>query len=81
MFGNSGRDSVTRVGTNNFDISLFKNFPVSESVRAQFRAEAFNAFNHTQWTGYRTTYGGSGFGSVTSARDARVFQLAVKFYW
>ncbi len=81
VFGNSERNSVTRAGTNNFDISLFKNFPVSESVRAQFRAEAFNAFNHTQWTGYRTTYGGSGFGSVTSARDARVFQLALKFYW
>ena len=80
-FGNLQRNAVRRAGTNNFDISLFKNFPFGESAMVQFRAEAFNAFNHTQWTGYRTTFGGGGFGNVTSARDARVFQLGLKFKW
>ncbi len=80
-FGNLQRNAVRRAGTNNFDISLFKNFPLGESSSVQFRAEAFNALNHTQWTGYRATFGGSGFGSVTSARAARVFQFGLKFKW
>ena len=80
-FGNLGRNAVRRAGTNNWDISLFKNIPISESARAQFRMEAFNAFNNTQWTGFRTTFGGGGFGSVNAARAARTLQLALKFYW
>lgn len=81
QFGNLERNAVRRAGSNNFDISLFKNIPIGETARVQFRAEAFNALNHTQWTGWRTTFGGSGFGTVTSARDARVFQLGLKFHW
>ncbi len=81
VFGNLGRNAVTRAGTNNWDISLFKSVPVSESTRVQFRLEAFNALNHTQWTGFRTTFGGGGFGSVNAARDARVFQLGLKLHW
>ena len=80
-FGNLQRNAVRRAGSNNFDISLFKNIPFGESALVQFRAEAFNALNHTQWTGYRATFGGGNFGTVTSARDARVFQLGLKFKW
>lgn len=81
IFGNLQRNAVRRAGSNNFDISLFKNIPFGESALVQFRAEAFNALNHTQWTGYRGTFGGGNFGTVTSARDARVFQLGLKFKW
>jgi hypothetical protein len=81
-FGNSGRNVVRGGGSNNWDVSLFKSFPLGwEGGRFEFRTEMYNAFNHTQWNGWRTTYGSTGFGSATSARDARSIQMGVKLYW
>ncbi|NWG13770.1 MAG: TonB-dependent receptor, partial [Acidobacteria bacterium] len=81
-FGNSGRNVVRQGGVNNWDISIFKSFPLGwEGGRFEFRAEMFNAFNHTQWTGYRTAFGSTGFGSATGARDARSVQMGLKLYW
>ena len=37
-------------GINNWDISLLKNFNISEHKRFQFRGEFYNAFNHSQFT-------------------------------
>ena len=48
-FGNSGRNSVYGPKTTNFDMGIFKHFPIHESITAEFRLEAFNVFNHTQF--------------------------------
>jgi hypothetical protein len=45
QFG-SRRNVLTGPGFFNTDLSIFKNFIITERVRAQFRAEAFNVFNH-----------------------------------
>src|SRR5262249_5865208 len=45
-FGDMGRNSIRGPGVNKWDLALFKNFRWSDSARVQFRAEAFNAFNH-----------------------------------
>ncbi|MGO9168686.1 MAG: TonB-dependent receptor domain-containing protein, partial [Candidatus Sulfotelmatobacter sp.] len=45
-FGNAGRNIIQGPGVQNWDISLFKIFPISEQKRLEFRAEFFNAFNH-----------------------------------
>jgi len=45
--GNLGRDTLQSPGFANWDLSLLKNTQVSERLRVQFRAEAFNLFNHT----------------------------------
>jgi hypothetical protein len=45
-FGNAGRNIIQGPGTQNWDISLFKIFPINEQKRLEFRAEFFNAFNH-----------------------------------
>jgi hypothetical protein len=45
QFG-SRRNVLTGPGYFNTDLSIFKNFIITERVRAQFRAEAFNVFNH-----------------------------------
>lgn len=44
-FGNSARNILFGPGLRNVDLSLFKNVPLSESWRLQFRAEAFNLPN------------------------------------
>jgi hypothetical protein len=48
-YGNSGRDILFGPGRTNFDLSLFKDFPIRERVKMQFRAESFNIFNHPQF--------------------------------
>jgi hypothetical protein len=45
-FGDAGRNIIQGPGVQNWDISLFKIFPISEQKRVEFRAEFFNAFNH-----------------------------------
>ena len=44
--GNSGRNSIYGPNYFNGDLSLQKNFPIKESITAQFRWDAYNAFNH-----------------------------------
>jgi hypothetical protein len=58
-FGDSGRNSLTNPNRTNFDMALFKTFAIKESMHFEFRAEAFNVFNHTE-LGYINGDGGSG---------------------
>lgn len=49
-FGNSGRNYLSNPSRLNFNMSLFKHFkPFQERLDIEFRAEAFNVFNHTQF--------------------------------
>lgn len=49
-FGNSGRNYLRNPTRTNFNMSLFKHFkPFKERLDIEFRAEAFNVFNHTQF--------------------------------
>lgn len=45
-FGNAGVDSLWGPRFFNADLSLFKNFHISEKITAQLRAESYNSFNH-----------------------------------
>jgi Carboxypeptidase regulatory-like domain/TonB-dependent Receptor Plug Domain len=47
--GNTGRNSLNNTHWTNFDMALFKHFRINERMNIEFRAEAFNIFNHTQW--------------------------------
>lgn len=75
---------------NNWDIALYKNFPLREQMRIQFRWELYNAFNHTQFESVDTTARfdpatgeqvNSQFGQLTSARAPRLMQFALRFYF
>jgi hypothetical protein len=80
--GNSGLGTVRGPGQNRTDLSLAKTFPLYESLHLEFRADAFNAFNHSNWNSVVTTYpSGSAqfpFGSVNGANDARIVQVVGK---
>jgi hypothetical protein len=49
-FGNLARGSLRGPGLTTFDTSLFKKFTVTETLTLQFRAEAFNLFNHANFS-------------------------------
>lgn len=85
VWGNSGRNILIGPGFQNWDLSLLKNFQLSEHQRVQFRAESFNVFNHTNFTGVGTTvrFDASGnptggFGAVNAAGPGRVLSLGLK---
>lgn len=87
--GNQAKTVFRGPGVNNFDISLLKTVGVyGERARIEFRAEAYNAFNHTQFTTLDTTarfnpangaQTNATFGQVTAAAAPRVMQLALRF--
>jgi hypothetical protein len=76
--GNAPRGAVRGPGTSRWDASLFKNTKISERFNLQFRAEASNVLNHTNWNTIRTTLQSSTFGRVLTARDPRILQLGLK---
>jgi hypothetical protein len=79
-FGNSGRNSLRNPNRINFDMGLLKNFKITESMGLQFRAEAFNVFNHTEFINdLSNTLGNSGFGQLGAAHNPRILQLALKY--
>jgi hypothetical protein len=85
-YGNAGRNVLNLPAHTNFDMGLFKNFAVREGMHFEFRTEAFNVFNHTQWSTIDATadcYGDAcssdGFLTATAAHNARILQLAAKF--
>jgi hypothetical protein len=80
-YGNSSRTApdMRWHGMNNFDLSLFKNWQLTEWAKAQFRLEAFNAFNRVQFNAPGTTIGATSAGVITSQYNVpRQLQLAMK---
>lgn len=66
----------------NTDFGILKRIPVTESRYFEFRSEFFNIFNHTQfYNPDGNSSDGSQFGQITQARDPRLVQFALKFYF
>jgi hypothetical protein len=82
-FGDAGHNSLRGPGRDNWNISLFKSFVLSETrgSRLELRVESFNTWNHTEFNQVSNGLGSSNFGQVTSAFDPRVFQLGGKIYF
>ena len=84
-FGNAGRNTVIGPGIVNFDFSTLKDFHFTESKFLQFRMEAFNFFNHPNWSDPDTylpdqpyAKGGT-FGQIFGTRTSmRQIQLSLK---
>jgi hypothetical protein len=87
-FGNVGRvlPDVRTPGTVNWDLSVIKNTGLTERVTLQFRAESCNFLNHVNLGAPNASFAAGpdgrnrsgSFGVITSARDARVMQLALR---
>jgi hypothetical protein len=77
-FGDSGRNSLNNPRRTNFDMSVYKVFKPKERLNVQFRAEAFNVFNHTQWNGLNNYVSTTNFLYSTGAHMPRVLQFALR---
>jgi len=64
-FGNTGRNYLNNPHRTNFDMSLLKHFQVTEGSILEFRAEAFNVFNHTQFRIYNSDLGNTGSNTIS----------------
>ncbi|HUM06698.1 MAG TPA: carboxypeptidase regulatory-like domain-containing protein [Terriglobales bacterium] len=78
-FGTVPRNLLNDPHRTNFDMALFKHFAIRESMAFEFRAEAFNIFNHTQWGSIGGGLGDEGFLRPSSAHNPRILQLGAKF--
>jgi hypothetical protein len=78
--GNTGSNTLHGPPQRRIDFSLFKNITLTNTMRAQLRAEAFNVTNTPSFANPNAALGTAGFGSVTSTGSAisRQVQLAVK---
>ena len=83
-FGNAQRRIGRGPGSNNLDFSLFKNFPIYERFKAQFRAEAFNLSNTPTFflpaaSSQALTIGNASFGKLSgSSATGRQIQMGIK---
>jgi Carboxypeptidase regulatory-like domain/TonB-dependent Receptor Plug Domain len=87
-YGTSGRNNLFNPHRTNFDMALFKHIPVGERMGFEFRAEAFNVFNHTQFeplpalgtpSALDPNFGSPTFLQALNAHNGRILQFGLKF--
>jgi len=77
--GNEGRNVISGPPLKDWDISIQKAASITEKQQFIVRADFFNLLNHPNFNLPNTTFGTASFGSITSARDPRVIQVALRY--
>jgi hypothetical protein len=91
-YGNAGRNLLYGPSSQYVNFSVFKNFPIRERMKFQFRFESFALFNHTNFANpgagapgaganINNTLGTSSFGNITAAGGNRNIQLGAKLFF
>jgi hypothetical protein len=92
-FGNVSRDSNRAPGEVDFDASVSKDFKIYKALNFQFRVDAFNVINHTNFqapsgaltvseVGTAATFAtSSGFGKITLTQPNRTMQISSRFFF
>jgi hypothetical protein len=81
-FGDLGRNSLRSDWNKNLDLSIFRQFPITERFRLEFRFETFNLTNTPVWAIPVTSLESPNFGSVThTANVPRQLQFGLKLYF
>ena len=77
------RNTLHQPGFQNWNVGLYKKFALNEKMGFQFRAQAFNVFNHPNWGGASFNPTNlSTFGKITGKTgDVRNLQLSLRFYF
>jgi hypothetical protein len=77
-FGNAGRNILLLPGMQNWDLAFIKKTAIRERLSAEFKAELFNAFNHTNLGAPGSVIGTQTAGVISSSSAPRDVQLAIK---
>jgi Carboxypeptidase regulatory-like domain len=86
-YGNTGRDFFRGPGRTNLDLALAKTTAITERMNIEFRVEAFNVFNHTEFANPDINIDDATFGQITSTtlgtgitalQTQRILQLAAR---
>lgn len=77
-FGNAANSILLGPGYFNLDAGIHRNFDISERLKAVFRWEIFNAFNHSNFSNPNASIGAPTAGVISSTLPARSQQVALK---
>jgi hypothetical protein len=83
-FGTSGRNVIKGPGSQTIDVSLTRVFRMSDFTRLQFRADAYNVLNHSNFVAppsMQNFADSPDFGALFVARSPRIMQFGLKFLW
>ena len=75
----SPRNLFRGPGRTNLDFSIAKSTRIYDKMEAVFRLDAFNIFNHTEFSYVNTSIASNIFGQVNAAYDPRILQLVARF--
>ena len=76
--GSASRNPVRGPSYRNVDLALIRRVPLRTTTTLELRLEVFNALNTPQFGAPNGSFGSAAFGSITTALDPRVIQLAAK---
>jgi hypothetical protein len=77
-YGTLGRNTMRGPHASNLDLSLFKNFRITERLKLEFRSEFFNIFNHQNLALPNPGIGAAQAGTIRGASAPRQIQFALK---
>ena len=80
-YGTAPPNIIRGPGRHNWDLSLFKNFKIGERRQLQFRAEAFNVWNHASFRNPNMDASSLDFGTISAAGFPRLLQFGLKLYF
>jgi hypothetical protein len=80
-YGSLGRNVFHGPGDIIFDVTLMKRTRIGENKTLEFRSEFFNIFNHANFGNPNGSIGSANFGRITTTRDPRLIQFALKFHF
>jgi hypothetical protein len=80
-FGNAGRNSVRGPNFWQMDLAASKKFQIAGPAAFEFRLEAFNLFNRTNFRSPNGNRSSGAFGTITSTLDPRQLQLGFRLLW
>jgi hypothetical protein len=78
-YGNAQNGTIRGPGQEIWNLSLFKEFHIRETNAVEFRAEAFNLFNHTNPQNPNVTVANANVNKITGAYDPRIMELALRY--
>jgi hypothetical protein len=78
-FGNAGRNIVTGPALHQMNFGLHKDFRITETQKLEFRMEAFNFLNKTNFNNPNGNRSAGAYGTITSTQPPREIQFALRY--